>query len=52
MAGKESLIKTFYCEKEDTSSGYYCIRNNKDDEVIWVDCSEEQLKLFIDALNE
>jgi hypothetical protein len=33
--------------------GYYGIKDREDDdEYIWVDCTPEQLKIFIDALNK
>lgn len=34
-------------------NGYYnIIDSNQEGETIWVDCSLDQLKLFIDALNK
>lgn len=33
-------------------NGYFAIRDKSDeDEIIWIDCSEDQLEIIINALN-
>lgn len=33
-------------------NGYWAIRSNNDEDIIWIDCPKKYLKTIIDALNK